>query len=452
MIERILLFGAGGDLAGRYLMPALARLEEAGRLSDRMTIFAVGRSEMETDEYRRQMDAKLDRHAPDLGRDVRDATLARLDYRIADATSRDDIRDLVDAGEGPLVAYLALPPSLFGDAIEALAEAGLPEGSRIVVEKPFGEDLESAQGLNDLLHETLPENAVFRIDHFLQKQTVQNILGLRFANRIFEPLWNRNNVDQVEITWDETLGLEGRAGYYDRAGALRDMVQNHLLQLLCLVAMEPPATLNERDLRDRKVEVLRAVRRMDPEQVADQTIRARYTAGQVNGERLPDYASEEGVDPARETETFAQVTLAIDNWRWSGVPFILRSGKALGRDSRTITVRFRPVPHLAFGQAGEPARNALRLEMDPDRIAIVTNVTGRAETFRLESLELDADLARQELPAYSRLLLDVLEGEVALSIRDDEAIEAWRIVDPILEAWSRGMPPLGHYKAGSSGP
>jgi glucose-6-phosphate 1-dehydrogenase len=219
LIERILLFGAGGDLAGRYLLPAVARLEEAGRLPDAMTILATGRSDWDTDGYRRRIGEKLERHAADLDPAIREAMLARLDYRKADATSPDDVRDLLDVAGGPLVAYLALPPGIFAPAIEALRDAGLPEGSRIVVEKPFGEDLESAERLNDLLHEAMPEEAVFRIDHFLQKQTVQNVLGLRFANRIFEPLWNGQNVEQVEITWDETLGLEGRAGYYDGAGA-----------------------------------------------------------------------------------------------------------------------------------------------------------------------------------------------------------------------------------------
>jgi glucose-6-phosphate 1-dehydrogenase len=452
VIERIVLFGAGGDLTGRYLLPAIARLEEAGRLPDGMTVFAVGRSEMSTEEYRRTIGRKLDRHAPDLDQATRDATLARLDYRTADATSPDDVRAVVQAGEGPLVAYLALPPGLFADAIQALAAAGLPEGSRIVVEKPFGEDLESARELNDLLHEVLPERDVFRIDHFLQKQTVQNVLGLRFANRIFEPLWNARHIEQVEITWDETLALEGRAGYYDGAGALRDMIQNHLLQLLCFVAMEPPATFGERDLRDRKVEVLRAVRRLGHSEVGERTARARYTAGRIDGQEIPDYAAEEGVDPERETETFAQVTLAIDNWRWSGVPFILRSGKALGQDARVVNVRFLPVPHLAFGQTEEPVQNELRLQLDPDRIALLTNVTGPAEPFRLDVLALDGDLASQELPAYARLLLDVLDGDVTLSIRDDEAEESWRIIQPIMEAWRQGTPPLGDYEAGSSGP
>ena len=216
---------------------------------------------------------------------------------------------------------------MFLPTLEALARASLPQG-RVVIEKPFGEDLASAQALNRLLHQSFPENAVFRIDHFLHLQTVQNVLGLRFANRIVEQLWNRDHVERVEIVWDESLTLEGRASYYDRAGALKDMIQNHLLQLLCLVGMEAPLTLDERTLRDRKIDVLRAVRRLSPEEVEQYTVRARYTAGRIGERQVPSYADEEGIDPARGTETFAQVTLWVDNWRWAGVPFVLRSGKA----------------------------------------------------------------------------------------------------------------------------
>ena len=252
---------------------------------------------------------------------------------------------------------------MFLPTLEALSRASLPQGSRVVIEKPFGEDLASAQALNRLLHQSFPENAVFRIDHFLHLQTVQNVLGLRFANRIVEQLWNRDHVERVEIVWDESLTLEGRASYYDRVGALKDMIQNHLLQLLCLVGMEAPLTLDERTLRDRKIDVLRAIRRLSPQEVEQYTVRARYSAGRIGECQVPNYADEEGIDPARGTETFAQVTLWIDNWRWAGVPFVLRSGKALGRERREIAVHFRPVPHLAF-EANDPPPNVLRLLLD----------------------------------------------------------------------------------------
>jgi glucose-6-phosphate 1-dehydrogenase len=350
------------------------------------------------------------------------------------------------------VAYLALPPAVFAPTIEALAASGLPDGSRLVVEKPFGEDLTSAQALNHLLHRTVPESAVFRVDHFLGMQTVQNILGLRFANRVFEPLWNGQHIASVEIIWDETLTLEGRASYYDAAGALRDMLQNHLLQLLCLVAMEPPPTLDARDLRDHKVGVLRAVRRLTPAAVAAQTVRGRYSAGRIGARVVPAYVEEPGVDPRRGTETFAQVTLAIDNWRWAGVPFTLRSGKALHRERREVAIYFKPVPHLAFGQRTQPQGNVLRLTFDPDRVALGLNINGSGDPFALAPVELDLTLAPQELPAYARLLLDVVRGDPTLSIRDDEAEESWRIVEPILDAWAAGSVPLGEYPAGSTGP
>jgi len=351
-----------------------------------------------------------------------------------------------------VVGYLAIPPGIFAPAVRALARAGLAPESRIVVEKPFGENLASVEALNRLLHETFPETAVFRMDYFLGKQTVQNILGLRFANRIFEPLWNQNHVAKVDIIWEEARALEGRAGYYDRAGALKDMIQNHLLQLLCLVAMEAPASLGGRDLRDRKADVLRAVRRLSREDIQRHTVRARYGAGSIGGRKVPAYAEEEGVDARRGTETFAQAILRIDNWRWSGVPFLLRAGKALARDRREISVHFRSVPHMVFGWSVDPADNVLRFQLEPDRMSLEVNINGPGDSFLLERAELDAELAPQELPAYARLLLDVLEGDPTFSIRGDEAEESWRIVEPILKTWETVEVTLREYAAGSSGP
>jgi glucose-6-phosphate 1-dehydrogenase len=351
----------------------------------------------------------------------------------------------------PLITYLALPPGVFLPALQALAGASLPQGSRVVIEKPFGENLASAQALNQLLHQSFPENAVFRVDHFLHLQTAQNVLGLRFANRIIEQLWNREQVERVEIVWDESLSLEGRASYYDRAGALKDMIQNHLRQLLCLVGMEAPLTLDERTLRDRKVDVLRAIRRLSSEEVERYTVRARYAAGHIGERQVPSYTDEAGIDPVRGTETFAQVTLWVDNWRWAGVPFVLRSGKALGRERREIAVHFRPVPHLAF-EANDPQPNVLRLLLEPDRLAFGLNLNRPGIPFPLERIELGADLASEGLPAYTRLLLQILEGDCTLSIRDDEAEESWRVVAPILEAWAQGRVPLLEYPAGSDGP
>ena len=454
MIRHMLILGATGDLTFRYLLPALAQLREADELPEGFTISALARDDRDTRSYRAQAEERLTRHAADVSEEARSGLAGAIEYHRADVTDPERVRAALGdvRREEPVVAYLALPPSVFAPAIEAVQEAGLAEGSRVVVEKPFGEDLEAARGLNRLLHEAFPEEAVFRADHFLGLQTVQNVLGLRFANRVFEPVWNRQHVERVEIVWDETLALEGRAGYYDTAGALKDMIQNHLLQLLCLVGLEPPLSLDERDLRDRKVDLLRAVRRLSPEEAARLSVRARYGAGRIGDREVPAYAEEAGIDPQRETETFAQVTLFVDNWRWSEVPFVLRTGKALARDRAEISVHFRPVPYLAFGQKADLEPNVLTLGLNPDRISLGVEINGPGDPFDLEHVELGAELAPQDVPAYGRLLLNVLEGDPTLSIRADEAEESWRIVEPFLQAWEEDRAPLLEYPAGSAGP
>ena len=446
MSHRLVIFGASGDLTARELMPALARLHEAGQLPPGFSVLGVARDDWGTHRLREA----LDRYAGAVSPQSRNALISSVEYRRAEVTDRSQVVRALQPLREPIIAYLALPPGVFLPTLEALAGAGLPLGSRVVIEKPFGEDLASAQVLNRLLHQSFPENAVFRIDHFLHLHTVQNVLGLRFANRIFESLWNRDHVERVEIVWDESLTLEGRA-YYDRAGALKDMIQNHLLQLLCLVVMEAPLTLDERPLRDCKIDVLRAVRRLSPEEVERYTVRARYTAGRIGERQVPSYADEEGIDLARGTETFAQVMLWVDNWRWAGVPFVLRSGKALGRERREIAIHFKPVPHLAF-EANDPTPNVLRLQLEPDRLVFGMNLNRPGAPFPLERIELGVDFTSQGLSAYARLLLQVLEGDCTLSIRDDEAEESWRVVTPILDAWAQGRVPLLEYPAGSDGP
>ena len=450
-MRKFVIFGASGDLTSRYLLPALARLLECGQLPADLSIEGIARSDWSQEEYREHVREKFAQSATDVAPESRDALLSRLGYAKGDVTDPDSLRPLLPTDE-PIVAYLALPPALFAPTIKALAAAGLADGSRIVVEKPFGEDLESARELNRLIGRSFRESVVFRLDHFLGKQTVQNVLGLRFANRIFEPIWNRNHVERVDIVWDETIALEDRAGYYDATGAARDMLQNHLLQLTALLAMEPPATMGERDLRDRKAEVMRAVHTMTEQEVSDGTVRGRYTAGEISGRQVPSYTAEQGVDPTRNTETFAQVTLTIDNWRWADVPFTLRSGKALGRNRREMVVHLRKVPHLAFDEAPRPPGNAIVLGMDPDTVAATVNINGPGDPFSLERIRLQTVLAPQSIPAYGRLLLDVIAGDPVLSIRDDEAEEAWRIVEPVLTAWERDLVPLEHYRAGSTGP
>lgn len=411
MIQTLVIFGASGDLTSRFLLPEIARLHQAGKLPEDFRVLGIARDDWNLEKFRSHLEQKLGSSGTVDVSSLRETILEMVDYRRVDVTSRDELARALGNVMGPLVAYLALPPGLFAPSIESLAALKLSKGSKVVLEKPFGESLESAQALNCLLHETFLERDVYRLDHFLGKQTVQNILGLRFANRIFEPVWNTHHIERVEIIWDETITAAGRASFYDVTGALRDMVQNHLLQLLALIAMEPLHTLDERTLRDRKVDLLRAVRRLSPDEVRRQRVRGQYTRGAIREEEIRPYRQEEGVQAERNTETFAQMTLSIDNWRWAGVPFVLRTGKALGHNRREIAIHFRPVPHLAIGQAAQPMPNVLGIELDPDRIALRVNVNEPGDLFNLDQVELDTRFPSGGLPAYARLLLDVLDGD-----------------------------------------
>jgi glucose-6-phosphate 1-dehydrogenase len=444
MIERLVLFGATGDLAGRYLLPALAALHAAGRLPDGFEVIGGSRENLDEDAFRRTADERLEEHAADVPAAAREAVVSSLRYRPVDVSDSESVASLVQPDRGAVAVYLALPPALFPAALAALGNAGLATGSRVALEKPFGEDLASAIALNRLLADALApgDQAVFRVDHVLGMATVQNLLGMRLANSILEAVWDSDHVEQVEILWEETLALEGRAGYYDRAGALKDVVQNHMLQVLSLIAMEPPLGLEAQDLHERKLEALRSIRPLTAADVAERTRRARYSAGRLaSGNDVPAYADEDGVERERETESFAELALELDSARWVGTRFLLRAGKALSRRRKMAIVRFRP--------AGDRV-NELRIGVDgPDDVSL--RVTGGAPESPMP-LTLNATPPGRELPAYGRVLLDVLNGGSTLSVGGDEAEEAWRVVRPVLEGWANGAVPLEEYAAGSAGP
>ncbi|MDP9436345.1 MAG: glucose-6-phosphate dehydrogenase, partial [Actinomycetota bacterium] len=347
-----------------------------------------------------------------------------------------------------VVAYLALPAAVYPPAVRALRAAGLAAGSRVVLEKPFGEDAASARELDRTLHAAVPERDVFRVDHFLHHQTVQDLLAARLADPLLARVWDRDGVERVDVVWEETAGVSGRADFYDRTGALRDMVQSHLLQLLALVAMHPPARLEERALRDAKAAALRRVPGLTADQVRTRTARGRYTAGVVAGEARRGYLDEDGVDPGRGTETWACARLEVDDPRWAGVPFVLRAGKALGRARKHVEVRLRPVAGALL--AAGPS--LLRFEMAPDRVALSLPVAGPDGLPAVEPAQLEVARPRQPLPASARMVLDVLRGDPTFTVRDDEAEQCWRITDAVRAGWRNGDVPLQDYAAGSDGP
>ena len=432
MIRRLVLFGATGDLAGRYLLPALAALHAAGRLPDGFELIGAATQDLDDEAFRRLAAERLDEHASDIADASRDAVVRGARYRPVDLQDKASVAALLDGGQDPFAAYLALPPAVFPAAVTTLGPL-MPSGSRIVLEKPFGEDLESAAELNRLLTDILDSaEAVYRVDHVLGMATTQNLVAMRGANGFLDAFWNGGHVEQVDVLWEETLALEGRAGYYDTAGALKDVLQNHMLQVLALVAMEPHG---DRNFHDRKLEILRSLR-------IRASRRARYTAGTLaGGVEVPAYAVEEGVDPERGTETFVEVTLETEMDRWQGTRFLLRAGKALSGIRKMVVLRFR--------HSVAPARE-LRIGIDgPEEIALHLDGGGAESP---SGLILSGPLPIPGLPAYSAVLLDVLEGGNALSVGGEEAEEAWRVVTPALEAWEQGRVPLEEYPAGSAGP
>lgn len=437
-MNRLVVLGGSGDLMSRFLFPALVTLEARGRLAD-LEILGAGRHDWSDDELRAHLTSGLDPADGDAQR-----LLERVRYRRADATVEADVRALVGDGTGPMVVYLALPPAVTPEAVRSLARVDLPAGSRLALEKPFAEDLASARQLNQQIARSFDDAKVFRVDHFLGLRAVQNLVELRCANPALAEMWNARHVARIEIVWDEELGLEGRAGYYDGVGALKDMIQNHLLVVTSMLAMEPPDSLDACDLRARRAEVLRAIR-VD---VASSSIRARYGAGTRAGTTVAAYTSEDGVDAERQTETFAQLTLQVDTARWRGVPFVLRTGKALARTRQEVVVTFvAPSASSLYPDAG-PTR--LRIGLDPEGVGLELDLGNKLRT--LPVTELAGRLPADDMPAYARVLDSIFSGDAASSVGGGEVEEAWRIVEPVLEAWRQGRVPLREYPAGSGGP
>ncbi|WP_104175407.1 glucose-6-phosphate dehydrogenase [Arthrobacter sp. Y81] len=451
-VKTLLILGASGDLTGRLLLPGLARLAAKGRAAG-LALVGAGSDPWTPEQWLERVESSFadsNSQADAAGKRELKRIAGTTAYHQLDVTAGGELAALLSGLEAPVAVYFALPPHVSQKACEVLAPGDVPAGTRLVMEKPFGSSEDSARHLNETLAALVPEDHIHRVDHFLGKATVLNILGLRFANTFLEPVWNRDYIEKVEVIFDEDLALEGRARYYDAAGALRDMIQSHLLQIMALMAIEPPASVDERDLRDAVATLLRASSIKAP--YRSSTRRARYTAGSIDGRKVPDYAKEKGVDASRNTETLAEVQVDIDNWRWQGVPFILRSGKALGAKRKEAVVTFKPVPHLPRGFTGVDSPNQLRIGFGPDTLQFDVDVNGPGNVLSLDRTTLNAELSASELLPYGEVLEGVLTGDPLLSVRADTAEDCWRIVEPVIKAWSRGSVPLEEYAAGTSGP
>lgn len=463
----LVIFGATGDLAQRMLFPSLHGLAADGLLPDALRIIGSARSAMGRDAFRAFVADALERHVPVGERtdaSVR-ALLERIDYHAADLddpSSLDALAAAVDArAPGDVVYHLSTAPRWYAATCEALAARGLAgPGTRVLLEKPIGHDLASAIAINDGVARVFDEDRVFRVDHYLGKEGVQNLLALRFGNAFFEPLWSARHIEQVQVTVAETVGVEGRGDYYDGSGAMRDMLQNHLLQLVCLVAMEPPSHFDPSAVRNEKLKVLRSLRAIDASNVASETVAGQYTAGAIDGRAVPGYLDELG--RASRTETFVSLRAHVDNWRWSGVPFYLRTGKRMASRATEIAIEFKRVPHSIFdGGAGQLAPNMLLITLQPEEhieLQLMHKIPGLdRHGLRLAQVGLDLDVAREfegtrRRLAYERLYLDAIDNNGTLFVRRDETEAAWQWVDAILAGWqSTGQAPRP-YPAGTWGP
>jgi glucose-6-phosphate 1-dehydrogenase len=468
----LVIFGATGDLARRKLLPAIYNLAHEGALPERFNLIGISRREQSDDEFRqfaKESVEQFSRREPD--DKVLQGLLERLTYigfSFDDQEAYGKLGKALDALDTDTHAlnrafYLSTAPEYFGVITTALKEAGLNRHGdsdvRVIIEKPFGTDLDSARELQHTVSSSFQEKQVFRIDHYLGKETVQNVMAFRFANFMFEPVWNRNYIDHIQITAAEDLGIGTRAGYYDGAGALRDLVQNHMLQLLSLVCMEPPASFEADKVRDEKVKVLEAITPPTPDEVAEMTVRAQYTKGVSGGEEVPGYLEEDDVPSDSQTETYAALRLEVHNWRWAGVPIVLRTGKRLARKVTEIAVQLKPVPHLAFQSQGSVGvqPNQLILTMQPNEgvsLSLGAKIPGSRMRIRPVNMEFLYGTAfmSQSPEAYERLILDAMRGDATLFTRNDEVDAQWSIIDPILKAWHDDSPKLATYEAGSAGP
>ena len=471
----LVIFGATGDLAHRKLIPALYNLAAAGELPPAVTVIGFARRPKKDDEFHNELAETTKQFSRQPVRDEIWKTFAQsLFYHQSEFEDQEGYQSLAkrleqvdkDRGtRGNRLFYFAAAPEQFEPILKNLKAAGLnkpKEGSwaRVIIEKPFGRDLASARELNRVVRDAFSEDQTYRIDHFLGKETAQNILVLRFANAIFEPIWNARYIDHLQITAAETLGVEARGGYYETAGALRDMVQNHMLQLLCLVAMEPPTDLGADSIRDEKVKVVRSLRRYAPQQVGKYVVRAQYTAGAVGGKPVVGYREEEKVNPNSETETYVALRMLVDNWRWSDVPIYVRVGKRLPKSATEISVHFKRAPMVLFNRDSTSLdQNVLVIRIQPDEgisLRMMAKIPGTS--LRIEPVKMDfhygTSFGKASPEAYERLLLDAMSGDPTLFARRDEVEEAWAFIDPIEYAWSQkeNAPALCFYPAGSWGP